>query len=265
MTHRKHYKRTQGELVATTASLKEKPQKCQKAFENRKTYKKAAKEYVNVPISITIGNYVTAQALIELKKTRTLKYFATLLSIRKELTAFEASEYLKKGFKVEIVEEQKYSLTILFINNKHRIKMKEKTANIISYVLLALVFIGMIASMIYHISNIGNTKENTQQQSQYLQENEFLFFPEWVDSIVIVDNDSSYYANIYYMDTLVLGTSVEEAESLIAELDTIYSRYLEDTLELEEALGAITDNSLITKIGDFYLLELDWIKKQKIQ
>lgn len=139
--------------------------------------------------------------------------------------------------------------------------MKEKTNNIISYILLALVFIGIIASVIYHISNISNTKENTQQQSQYLQENEFLFFPEWVDSIVIVDNDSSYYANVYYMDTLILGTSVEEAESLIAQLDNIYSTYAKDTLELEEALGAITDNSLITKIGDFYILELDWIKK----
>ena len=139
--------------------------------------------------------------------------------------------------------------------------MKEKTINIISHVLLALVFIGIIASVIYHISNIGNTKENTQQQSQYLQENEFLFFPEWIDSIEIVDNDSSYYANVYYMDTLVLGTSVEEAESLIAQLDNIYSTCAEDTLELEEALGAITDNSLITKIGDFYILELDWIKK----
>lgn len=139
--------------------------------------------------------------------------------------------------------------------------MKEKTANIVSYVLLALVFVGIIASVVYHVSNIGNTKENIQQQSQYLQENEFLFFPELVDSIEIVDNDSSYYANVYYMDTLALGTSVEEAESLIAQLDTIYSRYLGDTLELEEALGAITDNSLITKIGDFYILELDWIKK----
>lgn len=139
--------------------------------------------------------------------------------------------------------------------------MKEKTLNIISYTLLALVFIGITALVIYHVSNIGNTKENTQQQSQYLQENEFLFFPEWVDSIVIVDNDSSYYANVYYMDTLILGTSVEEAESLITQLDNIYSTYAEDTLELEEALGAITDNALITKIGDFYLLELDWIKK----
>lgn len=139
--------------------------------------------------------------------------------------------------------------------------MKERTLNIISYTLLALVFIGIIASVIYHVSNIGNIKENTQQQSQYLQENEFLFFPEWVDSIIIVDNDSSYYANVYYMDTLILGTSVEEAESLIAQLDNIYSTYAEDTLELEEALGAITDNALITKIGDFYLLELDWIKK----
>lgn len=139
--------------------------------------------------------------------------------------------------------------------------MKEKTLNIISYTLLTLVFIGIIASVIYHISNIGNTKENTQQQFQYLQKNEFLFYPELVDSIVIVDNDSSYYANVYYMDTLVLGTSVEEAESLIAQLDTIYSRYSEDTLELEEALGSITDNALITKIGDFYILELDWIKK----
>lgn len=134
--------------------------------------------------------------------------------------------------------------------------MKEKTNDIISYILLALVFIGIIASVVYHTAKANNV----QPQSQ-LQENEYLFFPEWVDSIVIVDNDSSYYANVYYMDSIVLGTSVEEAESLIAELDTIYSRYLEDTLELEEALGAITDNSLITKIGDFYLLELDWIKK----
>jgi hypothetical protein len=138
--------------------------------------------------------------------------------------------------------------------------MKEKTLNIISYTLLALVFIGIIASVVYHVSNIGNTKEITQQP-QSLQENEFLFYPELVDSIEIVDNDSSYYANVYYMDTLILGTSVEEAKSLIAQLDIIYSRYSEDNLELEEALGAITDNALITKIGDFYILELDWIKK----
>ena len=139
--------------------------------------------------------------------------------------------------------------------------MKEKTTNIISYILLALVFFGIGASIVHHFQKINNTKENTQQQPQYLQENEFLFFPEWIDSIIIVDNDSLYYANIYYMDTLVLGTSVEEAESLITQLDNAYSKYAEDTLELEEALGAITDNSLITKIGDFYLLELDWIKK----
>ena len=137
----------------------------------------------------------------------------------------------------------------------------EKIINIISYTLLALVFIGIIASMIYHLSNIGNTKETTQQQSQYLQENEYLFYPELIDSIEIVNDSTGYYANVYYMDTLILGTSVEEAESLIAQLDTIYLRYSEDTLELEEALGTITDNSLITKIGDFYLLELDWIKK----
>lgn len=139
--------------------------------------------------------------------------------------------------------------------------MKEKTINIISYILLALVFIGIATSVIYHISKANNIQENTQQQPQRLQENEYLFFPEWVDSIVIVNNDSSYYANVYYMDTLVLGTSVEEAESLITQLDNAYLKYAEDTLELEEALGAITDNSLITKIGDFYILELDWIKK----
>jgi hypothetical protein len=139
--------------------------------------------------------------------------------------------------------------------------MKEKTTDIISYILLALVFIGIAASVIYNISKANNIQENTQQQPQYLQENELLFFPEWVDSIVIVNNDSQYYANVYYMDTLILGTSVEEAESLITQLDNAYSKYSEDTLELEEAFGAITDNSLITKIGDFYLLELDWIKK----
>ena len=105
MTHRKHTKRPKGELIATTANPQEKQAKCKKAFENRKAYKKAAKEYVNVPISITIGNYATAQVLVELKKERSIKYFATLLSIRKELSPFEASEYLKRGFKVEIVEE----------------------------------------------------------------------------------------------------------------------------------------------------------------
>ena len=136
--------------------------------------------------------------------------------------------------------------------------MKEKTTDIISYTLLALVFIGIIASVVYHISKIGNIQETPKP---YLQENEFLFYPELVDSIEIIDNDSSYYANIYYMDSIVLSTSVEEAESLITQLDTIYSRYSENTLELEEALGAITDNALITKIGDFYILELDWIKK----
>jgi hypothetical protein len=105
MTHRKHYRKPQGELMSTSASPKEKPQKCQKAYENRKAFKNAAKEYVNVPISITIGNYATAQVLVELKKERNIKYFATLLSIRKELSPFEASECLKRGFKVEIVEE----------------------------------------------------------------------------------------------------------------------------------------------------------------
>ena len=139
--------------------------------------------------------------------------------------------------------------------------MKEKTVNILSYVLLVLVFFGIGASIVHHLSKTNNIQETTQQQFQYLQENEFLFYPELVDSIEIVDNDSSYYANVYYMDTLILGTSVEEAESLIAQLDNIYATYAEDTLELEEALGAITDNALITKIGDFYILELDWIKK----
>ena len=102
MSHRKHVKKPQGEIVATSASLKEKPQKCQKAFENRKAYKK---EYVNVPINITIGNAATTDALRELRKLIGPRYFITILSIRKELNAFEAAEYFKKGFKVEIVEE----------------------------------------------------------------------------------------------------------------------------------------------------------------
>lgn len=106
MTHRKHIRKPQGELVATTASFKEKPQKCKKAFENRKTYKNASKEYVNIPISITIGNTVASETLVKLKQMKGLRYFATLISIRKELSAFEAAEYLSRGFKVEIVEEQ---------------------------------------------------------------------------------------------------------------------------------------------------------------
>ena len=103
MSHRKHTKRPKGELVATTADPQEKQAKCKKAFENRKAYK--AKEYVNIPITITIGNAVTSETLRKLKQMRGLKYFATLLSIRKELTPFEAAEYLSKGFKIEIVEE----------------------------------------------------------------------------------------------------------------------------------------------------------------
>ena len=102
MTHRKHTKRPKGELVATTADPQKKQAKCKIAYNNRQKFKK---EYVNVPISITIDNYATAQVLVELKKERSIKYFATLLSIRKELNAFEAAEYLKRGFKVEIVEE----------------------------------------------------------------------------------------------------------------------------------------------------------------
>ena len=137
--------------------------------------------------------------------------------------------------------------------------MKEKTVNILSYVLLVLVFFGIGASMGHCVSKISNTKENTQQQPQY-QENEYLFYPELVDSIEIIDNDTQYFANVYY-DTIVLYTSVEEAESLIAQMDTAYSKYSDDDLELEEVLGSITDNASITKIGDFYLLELDWIKK----
>ena len=103
MPHRKHYKRTQGELVATTANPQEKQAKCKKAFENRKAYK--AKEYVNVPVNITIGNSTTTEALRQLRKLIGPRYFVTILSIRKELNAFEAAEYLSKGFKIEIVEE----------------------------------------------------------------------------------------------------------------------------------------------------------------
>jgi hypothetical protein len=102
MTHRKHYKKPQGELVATTADPKEKQAKCQTAYNNRR---KSKKEHVNVPITLTIGNTVTSETLRKLKQMRGLRYFATLLSIRKELTAFEAAEYLSRGFKVEIVEE----------------------------------------------------------------------------------------------------------------------------------------------------------------
>ena len=102
MTHRKHTKRPKGELVATTASPKEKQEKCKKAYQNRKEFKK---EYINVPVNITIGNSTTTEALRQLRKLIGPRYFITILSIRKELNAFEAAEYIKKGFKVEIVEE----------------------------------------------------------------------------------------------------------------------------------------------------------------
>ena len=102
MTHRKHYKRTQGELVATTADPQKKQAKCKIAYNNRQKFKK---EYVNVPITLTIGNVATTDALRELRKLIGPRYFITILSIRKELTPFEAAEYFSKGFKVEIVEE----------------------------------------------------------------------------------------------------------------------------------------------------------------
>jgi hypothetical protein len=102
MPHRKHTRRPKGELVATTADPKEKQTKCQTAYNNRKEFKK---EYVNVPITLTIGNAVTTDALRQLRKLVGPRYFITILSIRKELNAFEAAEYIKKGFKVEIVEE----------------------------------------------------------------------------------------------------------------------------------------------------------------
>ena len=103
MSHRKHIKRPKGEIVATTANPQEKQEKCKKAYQNRKEFKK---EYVNVPINLTIGNTATTDALRELRKLIGPRYFITILSIRKELNAFEAAEYIKKGFKVEIVEEQ---------------------------------------------------------------------------------------------------------------------------------------------------------------
>ena len=102
MTHRKHIKRPKGELVATTADPTEKQAKCKIAYKNRQKFKK---EYVNVPITLTIGNTATTGALRELRKLVGPRYFVTILSIRKELNAFEAAEYLAKGFKVEIVEE----------------------------------------------------------------------------------------------------------------------------------------------------------------
>lgn len=102
MTHRKHFKRPQGELIATTADPKEKQAKCKIAYNNRRKFKK---EYISVPINITISDTVTSETLRKLKQMRGLRYFATLLSIRKELTPFEAAEYLAKGFKIEIVEE----------------------------------------------------------------------------------------------------------------------------------------------------------------
>ena len=65
MTHRKHIRKPQGELVATTASPKEKQTKCQKAYNNRKGFKK---EYVNVPTTLTIGNMATTDALRKLRQ-----------------------------------------------------------------------------------------------------------------------------------------------------------------------------------------------------
>ena len=105
MTHRKHFKRPQGELVATSASIKEKPQKCLLAFQNRTALKKAEETYKNTPTSTTIEERVSESALRKLKQLRGVRYFVTFLSKRKECTPPEAAEFLKAGIRIEIVEE----------------------------------------------------------------------------------------------------------------------------------------------------------------
>ena len=135
------------------------------------------------------------------------------------------------------------------MNTKRHIKILDA----VSYGLLATA---MIAVMLLLAVNIGRAgTKGSESQSGDLRE--ILFFPEMVYSIVIVDET---YAFVYYGD-MELHTTTAEAESLIEELEYIWSNYADESVALEEAMGSITDNSWITEEGSVYVLELDWIKK----
>ena len=135
------------------------------------------------------------------------------------------------------------------MNTKRHIKILDA----VSYGLLATA---MIAVMLLLAVNIGRAgTKGSESQSGDLRE--ILFFPEMVYSIVIVDET---YAIVYYGD-MELHTTTAEAESLIEELEYIWSNYADESVALEEAMGSITDNSWITEEGSVYVLELDWIKK----
>lgn len=104
MAHRKHIIKKQGELVATTASEKEKPQKCLLAYQNRQALKKAIKTYENNITSVTIEDQVSDSSLRKLRELKGVRYYVTILEVRKEITPNEAAICLKGGIKVEIVE-----------------------------------------------------------------------------------------------------------------------------------------------------------------
>lgn len=144
-------------------------------------------------------------------------------------------------------------------------KMKKlDILDLMSYIMLVIVIVGIIGMVTFNIMRKDNVeyRPKLETQCENLSENELLFFPEYVDSIEIVDNDTQYFANVYYMGK-TLYTSVTEAESLIDELDRICFSGEEDTLELEEMYGGITDNSRIMVVDSTtYILELDWVMEK---
>ena len=130
----------------------------------------------------------------------------------------------------------------------------DKVLDILSKGFLIGVILGILSLVMFnikrnHIIEHPQTKEDSEKI--------ILFFPEFVDSITLVNNEKGYYANVYYMgDTL--WTSYKEGEVLIKNLKYAYANYEEDSIALEEALGTITDNSEIIVTEDSTLILSLW-------
>jgi len=103
MEKRPRIKVNRKNLMATTSKNEE---KMLIAYTNRQVYRKNINSFENKPLSVILQECMSEEVLTTLKKRGNVKYFSTLCGVRKELTPYEASEYLKGGIKVEIVEGQ---------------------------------------------------------------------------------------------------------------------------------------------------------------
>ena len=147
----------------------------------------------------------------------------------------------------------------------------DKFLDILSKVLLFFVVASILTLIVLNAFGVPQkmTAKHTKHHIESIQsidatdEDYILFFPEYVDSIVFVDDSARgcYYANVHYLGSHILYTSYTEGESLVEQLDYIYSNYEEDSIALEEALGSITDNSEIIIVNDsIEVLSLWYIK-----